>query len=105
DGVAPLEIHRSPPLADIVRDINKFSNNTAARQLYLALGSAPQPETRLPARRCNGCAMSAAMVRQEAPPATLAASGEALRQWLASRQLSFPELVVENGSGLSRSER
>src|SRR6185437_16448784 len=39
-GEFPLEIHQSPPLAEIVRDINKFSNNTAARQLYLALGLA-----------------------------------------------------------------
>ena len=38
EGMPPLEIHQSPPLTDIVRDINKFSNNTAARQLYLALG-------------------------------------------------------------------
>ena len=40
ERMPPLEIHQSPPLADIVRDINKFSNNTAARQLYLALGLA-----------------------------------------------------------------
>jgi D-alanyl-D-alanine carboxypeptidase/D-alanyl-D-alanine-endopeptidase (penicillin-binding protein 4) len=29
----------------------------------------------------------------------------AIRQWLASKQLNFPELVVENGSGLSRKEQ
>ena len=43
EGLLPLEIHQSPPLAEIVRDINKFSNNTAARQLYLALGLATSP--------------------------------------------------------------
>ena len=47
-GEFPLEIHQSPPLSEIVRDINKFSNNIAARQLYLALGSATGTET-LPA--------------------------------------------------------
>ncbi|SFW27181.1 D-alanyl-D-alanine carboxypeptidase / D-alanyl-D-alanine-endopeptidase (penicillin-binding protein 4) [Nitrosovibrio sp. Nv17] len=105
DGVTPLVIHRSPPLADIVRDINKFSNNTAARQLYLALGAASHPEAGTgarPAGPCNACAMAAG---GEAPPATLAASEQALRRWLASRQLSFPGFVVENGSGLSRNER
>ena len=28
-----------------------------------------------------------------------------MRRWLASRRYSFPELVIENGSGLSRAER
>jgi D-alanyl-D-alanine carboxypeptidase/D-alanyl-D-alanine-endopeptidase (penicillin-binding protein 4) len=28
-----------------------------------------------------------------------------IRQWLAGKGLSFPELVLENGSGLSRNER
>jgi D-alanyl-D-alanine carboxypeptidase/D-alanyl-D-alanine-endopeptidase (penicillin-binding protein 4) len=35
----------------------------------------------------------------------LARSETAIRQWLASRDLNFPELVIENGSGLSRNER
>lgn len=82
EEVAPLEIHQSPPLAEIVRDINKFSNNVTARQLYLALGVA------------GGEA-----------PATLTKSHAAIKQWLTSKRLDFPELVIENGSGLSRNER
>ena len=82
ERTALLETHHSPPLAEIVRDINKFSNNVTARQLYLALGVA------------NG-----------EGPATLSKSNTAIRQWLTSRQLDFPELVIENGSGLSRNER
>ena len=44
-----LYTHESEPLAEIARDINKFSNNVMARQLYLTLaaelGGAPaQPE-------------------------------------------------------------
>ncbi|MBK5105548.1 MAG: D-alanyl-D-alanine carboxypeptidase, partial [Burkholderiales bacterium] len=31
--------------------------------------------------------------------------GQAVRAWLAEKQLDFPELVLENGSGLSREER
>jgi hypothetical protein len=37
-SLSPLKIYQSPPLADIIRGINKFSNNIAARQLYLTLG-------------------------------------------------------------------
>lgn len=85
DGLAPLKIYQSPPLAEIIRGINKFSNNIAARQLYLTLGTGD-------------------MIVNNSP-ATLAKSEAAIKQWLASKQLNFPELVVENGSGLSRKER
>lgn len=85
NGLSPLKIYQSPPLADVIRGINKFSNNIAARQLYLTLGT--------------GEAVS------NSSPATLAKSDTAIRRWLADKQLSFPELVVENGSGLSRKER
>lgn len=84
-NLPPLKIYQSPPLADIIRGINKFSNNIAARQLYLTLGTGD--------------------VVINNSPATLAKSDAAIRQWLADKQLSFPELVVENGSGLSRKER
>lgn len=85
EGLAPLKIYQSPPLAEIIRGINKFSNNIAARQLYLTLGTGD-------------------MIVNNSP-ATLAKSEVAIKQWLASKQLNFPELVVENGSGLSRKER
>lgn len=78
----------SAPLAEVLRDINKFSNNVMARQLFLTLGTLAVPAaTGAPA---NVTAEMAARV---------------LRDWLASRRLPMPELVVENGSGLSRSER
>jgi D-alanyl-D-alanine carboxypeptidase/D-alanyl-D-alanine-endopeptidase (penicillin-binding protein 4) len=93
----PLETHESPPLSEIVRDINKFSNNIAARQLYLALGSRRQTETELAPGINSGT--------QGDRRATLARSDAAVRQWLASSDLNFPELVIENGSGLSRNER
>ena len=68
--------------AELVRDINKFSNNVMARQLYLTLG----------AEMFN-------------VPGNSERSAEAVRSWLAQKQLDFPELVLENGSGLSREER
>lgn len=101
EGMTPLETHQSPPLADIVRDINKFSNNTAARQLYLALGLT----TGLTPGSSPSMAAGDAANGHDRPPATLAKSDMALRRWLTSKRLSFPELVIENGSGLSRNER
>ncbi len=86
NGILPLQVYYSPPLADIIRGINKFSNNVAARQLYLTLG-----ETAIPSN-------SNASV-------SLDQSDIAIRQWLFSKRLSSPDLVVENGSGLSRKER
>ena len=73
---------QSPTLAEIVRDINKFSNNVMARQLFLTLGAVGA-----------------------GAPATADKTGHVIRQWLAGKGLSFPELVLENGSGLSRIER
>ena len=87
DGEAPpgarlLLTHQTQSLAEIVRDINKFSNNVMARQLYLALGA---------------IALGA--------PANADKGSRAIKQWLSARGMSFPELVLENGSGLSRNER
>jgi D-alanyl-D-alanine carboxypeptidase/D-alanyl-D-alanine-endopeptidase (penicillin-binding protein 4) len=87
DGTAPPEARlvttlQSPGLSEIVRDINKFSNNVMARQLYFTLGA-----------------------EAAGAPASSDKSGRVIRQWLAGKGLSFPELALENGSGLSRVER
>jgi len=73
---------QSPTLSEIVRDINKFSNNVMARQLFLTLGAA-----------------------RDGPPGTTEKANRVIRQWLAQKALAMPELVIENGSGLSRIER
>ena len=81
-GTKLLYSHESPALAEIVRDINKFSNNVMARQLYLTLGA-----------------------EAARPPGRLDKSFAVVRSWLAKKALEMPELVIENGSGLSRRER
>jgi D-alanyl-D-alanine carboxypeptidase/D-alanyl-D-alanine-endopeptidase (penicillin-binding protein 4) len=58
-----------------------MSNNPMTRQLFLNLSAS------------NGRA------------ATLGASGAVVREYLASKGMVFPELVLDNGSGLSRDER
>ena len=39
-GLIPIAESVSPPLAELVRDINKYSNNVMAQQLFLTLGLA-----------------------------------------------------------------
>lgn len=74
----------SPDLAEIIRDINKYSNNTMAQQLFLSLG---------------------AQFRNEADGDDAKAAQRVVRQWLAKKGITAPHLVMENGSGLSRAER
>ncbi len=76
-----LEV-RSAPLAEIVRDINKYSNNVMAQQVFLTLG-----------RDESGSIGS------------LAASRAVLQRWWQERIAANEPLAVENGSGLSRQER
>lgn len=78
----PFLTLRSPPLAEVIQNVNKYSNNVMARHLLLTLGA-----------------------KRYGPPGTVAKGRKALREWLAARQLNFPELVVDNGSGLSRKDR
>lgn len=77
----------SDPLGYVVRDINKWSNNLMARQLLLTIGA-----------------------EKSSSPATEAKGAAAIKNWLGSKDLNgkslnFAELVIENGSGLSRTER
>ena len=85
----------SPPLSQVVRDINKYSNNVMAQQLFLTLGLPP---------RANASASAGAGA---APlPATAASARAALRPWWQARvgrQAPLPD--VDNGSGLSRDGR
>ena len=72
---------RSPALSEIVRDINKFSNNVMARQLLLSIGAS-----------AGGAATPDRATR-------------VVQQFFAGKGLPMPQLVIENGSGLSRIER
>jgi len=81
-GAALLLRHESEPLANLARDMNKFSNNVMARQIFLALS----------AERLHA-------------PAERSASERVVRDWLAARRIDAPGLAIENGSGLSRDDR
>ncbi|NYE62641.1 D-alanyl-D-alanine carboxypeptidase/D-alanyl-D-alanine-endopeptidase (penicillin-binding protein 4) [Duganella sp. 1224] len=90
-----LAEHVSRTLPEIIRDTNKQSDNTLARTIFLSLGS-------LEADPLLGS--------KPLPPDTSGASTPmraetAIRAWLQQHNIDGNGLVIDNGSGLSRSER
>jgi serine-type D-Ala-D-Ala carboxypeptidase/endopeptidase (penicillin-binding protein 4) len=86
DGAVPagaklVATHQGPVLSDIVRDINKFSNNTMARNLFLTIGA-----------------------KEEGAPATPAKAARAIQAFLRRDAVEMENLTLDNGSGLSRDE-
>ena len=99
--------HNSAQLSELIRDINKYSNNVMARQLFLSLSYA-QPEAEENQLCDDGLPCLPDFewpLANTQPPASIARTGYAIRSWLAKNDLHFPELVLENGAGLSRRER
>ncbi|GMR21311.1 MAG: D-alanyl-D-alanine carboxypeptidase/D-alanyl-D-alanine-endopeptidase [Gammaproteobacteria bacterium] len=83
EGVnTPYYVRESLPLSDILRLINKYSNNVMARQLLLTLGA-----------------------EREGVPGTTEKGLRVIHDWLQRKGKVFPELVLENGAGLSRRVR
>ncbi|MFG6430957.1 D-alanyl-D-alanine carboxypeptidase/D-alanyl-D-alanine-endopeptidase [Roseateles sp. LYH14W] len=82
-GAVVLASHRGRPLAEVLRGVMKSSDNALTRLIYLQLG---------------------AQAAQAGEP-TLAAADRAVRSWFAAHGLDDRGLVLDNGSGLSRSER
>jgi D-alanyl-D-alanine carboxypeptidase/D-alanyl-D-alanine-endopeptidase (penicillin-binding protein 4) len=82
----------SPTLAEVVRDINKFSNNVMARQLFLSLAVSRSD----PADRASTV---------PAGPATQEMARDRLQNWWQQRISTTDLLVLDNGAGLSRLER
>lgn len=80
--VVKLLVQGSKPLANIVRDINKWSNNVMARQVLLTIAAEHHDK---PASEVRGML--------------------AVKSWLAGKGRDTDGLVIENGSGLSRIER
>ena len=80
-GARLITTGQSSALSEIVRDINKYSNNVMARQLFLTLG------------------------QDGAGPATTAAAARRVTQWLTGKGVDVSGFVIDNGSGLSRNAR
>jgi D-alanyl-D-alanine carboxypeptidase/D-alanyl-D-alanine-endopeptidase (penicillin-binding protein 4) len=87
DGTLPEQARllaqwQSVPLTQVIHDINKFSNNVMARQLLLTLAS-----------------------QSSNAPATPEDGETVVRSWMRERGIDAPDMVLDNGSGLSRNAR
>jgi D-alanyl-D-alanine carboxypeptidase/D-alanyl-D-alanine-endopeptidase (penicillin-binding protein 4) len=82
-GATVLVTHQGRPLAEVARGMMKGSDNPMARLFYLRLGA--QAAT--------------------ADEATLDAAARSVGAWFTAKGIATEGLVMDNGSGLSRSER
>ena len=78
----PFLVHHSKPLSDIIRLINKFSNNVMTRQLLLTLGAELHEQ-----------------------PGTVGKGIRVIEHYLTGLGLDTQGLNIDNGSGLSRDVR
>lgn len=81
DGVQPLMSFSSPSLGEVVRDINKYSNNVMTQQVFLTLG------------------------KQRAGVGTFEGGRQAVAQWWSERVPGMAAPTIDNGAGLSRDAR
>lgn len=81
-GARRLHTMRSRPLGDLIRLMNKFSNNVMTRHLLLTIGG-----------------------EQFGFPATLEKGREAVRAWFSAHDIPLAGLAIDNGAGLSRESR
>ncbi len=94
-GLQVLATHESRPLSETIRDINKRSDNAITRLLYLSLGVA----------RANTLLVPPIGFVSESSTPTAAHAQLVVLDWLASKKIDSTGIVLENGSGLSRTER
>ena len=91
DGVTAADTrvlaeHQSRTLAEFNRDILKRSDNPITRLMFLTLGAQSK-------------------VAASASLSTSARGEQVVRQWLQEKKINDAGLVLDNGSGLSRTER
>ncbi len=78
----PLVRWPSPPLGDVIKSINKYSNNLMSRHLLLAIGAG-----------------------RFGAPATVESGIRAVEEYLSSHGIAHDALVIINGAGLARETR
>ena len=82
EGATPLLSWQSPPLTDIIRSINKFSNNVMTRHMLLTLG-----------------------LEDAGAPATVDKGIASVQRYLEDIGVDHQSLAIANGAGLSRDTR
>ena len=80
-GAVPLMTFSSPALGEVIRDINKYSNNVMTQQVFLTLG------------------------KQRADVGTFEGGRQAVAQWWSERMGGMSQPTIDNGAGLSRDAR
>lgn len=81
-GLQAFSTWNSPTLPEVLRDMNKWSNNVMARQIFLALGNDDGSTGLAPEKSIAG-----------------------IQAWMGRQGLDATQWVLENGAGLSRAER
>lgn len=81
-NAVPLAAHQSPPLAEVVRVINKSSNNVMTRVLLLTLAAEDGQR-----------------------PATVAGGAQVVLRTLQLQGVATEGILIENGSGLARNSK
>lgn len=91
-----LQTRWGRPLAELLRAALKRSDNVQLRLVYLRLG-----------QQSAGAVAGAAagMAASDAAQPTRTRAAQAVQRWLGEHEIDAPELVPDNGAGLSRSER
>ncbi|MDH4449354.1 MAG: D-alanyl-D-alanine carboxypeptidase/D-alanyl-D-alanine-endopeptidase [Rhodoferax sp.] len=92
----PTLVTTSAPLAELIRDINKFSNNVMAQQVFLTLGRVADTPPGLPPD---------VVANVQLPAGSFAASRTRVQRWWKGWLGDDDAPTVDNGSGLSRHER
>lgn len=93
-GTRMLADHVARALPEVLRDINKTSDNTLARTLFLSLGSL-QSDGWLGSRP----------VAMTAPEDTASRARQVIQEWFQRHNIDTQGMLVDNGSGLSRTGR
>lgn len=82
EGAKLVYRYESEPLASLVREMNKNSNNVMARNIFLAISA-----------------------ERAGSPGEAAASERLVREWLATKRIDPAGISIDNGSGLARTDR
>ncbi|MDX8125588.1 D-alanyl-D-alanine carboxypeptidase/D-alanyl-D-alanine-endopeptidase [Janthinobacterium sp. GMG2] len=93
-GTRMLADHVARALPEVLRDINKTSDNTLARTLFMSLGSL-QSDGWLGSRP----------VAMAVPEDTATRARQVIQEWFQRHQIDTQGMLVDNGSGLSRTGR
>lgn len=84
-GARRIAQHESRPWGEVLRHMNKTSDNAQTRLLFLQLG--------------------VAAMKADPNSTTLSAAQRDVQRWFDEQRIARDGLVMDNGSGLSRSER